>query len=199
MRLKALWFVIPLLVIGLFFGRWFVRGEHPIQPNGGRPLQIKIAAPVLLQTNPLWAEDRLGGSSDTLGNSGCTLCCLSMTMCAIGHGVTPKALNEELRRQNGFTGSGLLIWSAAERLLDGRYAIHISNRPSHATIDAQLEKGTPVIAKLLLDDWVSHWVLIVGKQGQDYLIHDPLGKPAGYEAIGKYNSKIHAIRYLTRN
>ena len=45
---------------------------------------------------------------------------------------------------------------------------------------------------------IAHWVLIVGKKNNQYIINDPLGKKNGYEYLSKYDSEIYAIRYLEK-
>jgi len=41
---------------------------------------------------------------------------------------------------------------------------------------------------------IPHWVLIVAKAGEDYLIKDPLGDCKHLDKLSMYKSKIHSIR-----
>ena len=41
-----------------------------------------------------------------------------------------------------------------------------------------------------------HWVLIVGRDGKEYLIKDPLGGQVQLEPLSKLDSSIYAIRII---
>jgi hypothetical protein len=49
--------------------------------------------------------------------------------------------------------------------------------PSYELIDSNLLAGNPVIALIPLPDGGYHFVVIVGKEGRDYLIRDPAASP----------------------
>ncbi len=55
-----------------------------------------------------------------------------------------------------------------------------------------------MIAKVLYENRIWHWVLITGKSATDYLIHDPLSSGSEYEPMTAYPSGIYAIRYLEK-
>ena len=44
-------------------------------------------------------------------------------------------------------------------------------------LDGELAKGNPVIVRLKLRNGTPHFVVVVGKEGWDYLIRDPARKP----------------------
>ena len=46
---------------------------------------------------------------------------------------------------------------------------------------------------------IPHWVLIVGKEGDDYLMRDPLDETKTVKRLSEYESKIYAMRTLKRS
>jgi hypothetical protein len=43
---------------------------------------------------------------------------------------------------------------------------------------------------------IPHWVLIVGKDGRDYLMRDPLNDGKTLEKLSKYGSDIYGVRIV---
>ena len=157
---------------------------------------LRIPVPVFRQKDERWSEKQLGPSSDTIGGYGCTLCCMAMALGAHDIEVEPDELNDQLMVNGGFTENSLLIWSAIKRVTAGKFSVVIENQPDHALIDRELEKGNPVIAKVLYDNRIYHWVLVTGKGKAGYLIADPLGSGTSHQTMTAYPSGIYAIRYL---
>ena len=62
-------------------------------------------------------------------------------------------------------------------------------------IDTALQWGQPVIAKIRLYGIFPHWVLIVGKNGADYLVKDPLGDGKSLSKLAHHH-RIYAIRVV---
>lgn len=164
--------------------------------NGGVSMQVRITTPVLTQGDPRWATDTIGTTGETLQAVGCTVCATAMALAARGFAVTPAALNTKLTGQNGFTESGLLVWGAVRKVAGRKHGIVVDDHPSHTELDAQLARGNPVIAKVRLDSGIWHWVLITGKDGTAYLMHDPLGPGVPHEPMTRYRSGIFTIRHL---
>ena len=81
---------------------------------------------------------------------------------------------------------------------NGSVRVHLDDRPSFGDIDSQLTAGNPVLAKVLYDNRIWHWVLITGKSATDYLIHDPLSTGSQFERMSEYPRGIYAIRYLEK-
>ena len=75
-------------------------------------------------------------------------------------------------------------------------AVEVVSKVCYEKIDQALIAGHPVITKVFIDNAVNHWVLIVGKNGVDYLIKDSLGDGETLEKLSKYDSNIYAIRIL---
>jgi hypothetical protein len=60
-------------------------------------------------------------------------------------------------------------------------------------------RDQPVIAKVFIHGIIPHWVLIVGKERNEYLMCDPLGDGQTVRRLSDYESKVHAIRTLKRS
>ena len=173
------------------------REGSPLDARGGSVgLGVMIrGVPYYLQNDPQWAAEPIGGSNEQMASAGCTVSALAMGLTAVGHPVNPPTLSRELKRRGGFTANGFVIWRAVSEATGGRVKVELPTL-SHEAIDAELSKNRPVIAKILLQDRIQHWVLIVGKQGADYLIMDPLNGEKSLLRLSDRSSAIHAIRVL---
>lgn len=171
-----------------------------IPPRGGTAMNRLVlkADPIHLQTDPRWSESKLGGSGERFGSVGCAVCCVSMGLAQFGIDLRPDSLNTRLERAGGFTDQGWLKWEAVEDVTDGRAAIRVIDAPEFLHIDQALSNGEPVLAKVLISGRIAHWVLIVGKNGLDYLIKDPLGDGRTLNTLAEYRSDIHAIRIVSK-
>lgn len=151
--------------------------------------------PIYLQNDPRWQNELIGGSQQTLGAVGCTVCCVSMALAHYGIDLPPPQLNELLKANNGYTSKGWLKWQTVSQLTHSQIDFTISNQPTTAMIDAALQLDQPVIAKIRLYDIFPHWVLIVGKNGADYLVKDPLGDGKSFSKLAHHH-RIYAIRVV---
>ena len=146
-----------------------------------------VVAPVS-QRDARWNDKRLGqvGSNQTIGKWGCLLTCFTMVANAYGHQVTPAQLNDSMVRQGGFIDVNLTKWNAlTDVYTDMIYGGKLASTPEVTkSIDASLMEGRPVAVQV---DFTSdtpytdndqHWVLIVGKDGEDYRVNDPWLLPA---------------------
>jgi hypothetical protein len=195
----ALSFVF-LCVIALF---WFLKKPQQIQsiPATGGISQERYQlseSPFFLQTDVRWSKDEIGGSRETLRAVGCTICSVSMALAYHGIEMMPNQLNEKLKEKEGYTEQGWLKWNKIAELTDKKVRIEIPEKLSHETIDKALKAGQPVVAKVFLNRFITHWVLIVGKSGQEYLIKDPLGDGKSLEMLSKFGSDIYAIRIVAK-
>ena len=123
------------------------------------------------QLDDRWQNERLGTSYTTIGQYGCLLTCVAMLLKFYGHDTDPKRLNTWLKEHAGYQSGNLFVWGSLP-VLDKRLSVNYSGN-----IDAQLEKGIPSIVKVDMIPSTSvvdeHWVLVVGKQGNEYIINDP--------------------------
>lgn len=179
---------------GLLASQQATSGD-PVASAGGelRTIPGVGAVPYYLQTDPEWASETLGDSGETMGAAGCTVSCIAMGLSALGHPTDPGSIRSALELADGFTDSGLVVWSAIGDITEGEVRIELP-KVSHGVIDAELAEGRPVIAKIMLAERVPHWVLIVAKDGQEYLAMDPLNQARELVPLSARSSAIHAVR-----
>lgn len=137
----------------------------------------------LYQNDEKWKDCKLGNSSETIGGWGCLLTSVTMMLNGIGYSETPEMVNEKMKRAGGFQGALFIpsvlpyIWpNAAYRNMQ---PCSRSSAPI-AEIDAAVTAGKPVILQV---DWnkqvgiQTHFVLVKGKKGNDYILYDPYKYP----------------------
>lgn len=164
---------------------------------------MKLAIPPLCQRDPRWKDKKLGTSTvSTLGNYGCTLTSLCMALRYFGKDTLPDKLNDDLVKIKGFSQGTLLAWGAVPQLypditLDwANDYIECPNVPAPLDkIDKLLDEKIPVIVKVDFSPDAGlqdHWVLIIGKENNSYLINDPWsGEQYYFEA--KYGDPVTQI------
>lgn len=191
-----------MLMVALTLYGWFARtgAGTPIPASGGEAMNLPpFAGQLYLQTDARWKDDRLGGSGEGFGATGCVVCCISMALAHHGIDIPPGRLNARLDSMGGFTPEGWVKWTSVSELTSNRITIEAPSNPEHMMIDESLKVGNPVLAKVLLRNSVPHWVLIVGKEGYHYLMNDPLGDGSGAERLDRYKSPVHTIRVVRRS
>lgn len=153
-------------------------------------------APIYLQRDPRWANELIGGSKERLSAVGCTISAVSMALAHYGIVLPPDKLNGALKMNDGYTSAGWLKWAAISKVTHQNIFVEIPRSVTHTEIDKALQANQPVIAKILLYRTVPHWVVIIRKTEQEYLIKDPLGNGKDLELLSKFNSPIYAIRII---
>lgn len=193
----ALLLLALLTIAGAWW--WWRREPPPIPAQGGKAMAVLVTGvPFFRQTDPRWGGDRLGGSGESLFEAGCTLTCVAMALVQAGTATDPGDLNRRLLTRDGYTASGLLNWRALSDCFDPPPAVSFP-APDHDLIDATLAQNTPLLARIRLGGGAGaiHWVLVVGKRGRDYLIHDPL-LTRGPTVLADCAPRIEALRVVTR-
>jgi len=174
--------------------RWWPRRRdvsRPVRVEGERPL-------IYRQRDPRWRDVPIGGSGESLGEVGCTVCCIAMALDHHGIAMTPGELNAKLKAHDGYTERGWVKWDAVSTVTGGAVRVQVPRTPSAQRIDSALAAGHLVIAKVLIWRVTQHWVLIVAKDGDDYAIKDPLGEGRSLEKLSKYRSGVEAIRIVKK-
>lgn len=133
------------------------------------------------QQDPQWKTDILGfgDRGDTIGYVGCALTSVAMLLSGHGYAETPKSLNQKLKNVNGFVSAGIR-WGAVSQIypnvsLKAFIPCSTSDAPL-AQIDAAVAAGQPAIVQVDYSNEPgiqTHWVVVYGKKGDDYLILDP--------------------------
>lgn len=176
--------------------------KGPLSPSGGRYFFSRLVLPVPLfrQGDDRWRNDPLGPTPGTLGAEGCAVTSAAMVMKYHGIDTDPGRLNEFLiEHPRGYTPEGWIWWEDAADLQPGLLEKAYEDAPSYHLIDSELADGEPVIARLRYPSGITHFVVIVGKDGFDYLIQDPgAGGEKGVYPLREFGSDIEAIRYYRR-
>ncbi len=198
---------ISLLLLALGLSAWafsFWRDWsrlEPLEPCGGIyfPKRVELAVPSFRQNDPRWGKDILGATDGTLGAEGCAVSSAAMVMASYGIDTDPQRLNQFLQAHDGFTPQGWIYWEKAAELAPGTVQKEYEDLPSYRLIDENLLRGNPVIVRVKLANGITHFVVIAGKDGCDYLIRDPgAGASRGMYPIRELGSMIYALRYYAR-
>ena len=188
-----------LLAVALYSGiTAFWNWKYVISTSGGRYFvrRVEIPVPAFQQNDPQWADDFVGETVETVGEVGCAVSSAAMVLASYGIDTDPQRLNNYLSIDGGYTPNGWLYWEKAADFEPGRVEKAYEDLPSYALIDQQLLAGNPVIVRLTLRNGTTHFVVIVGKQGWDYLIRDPARPPDwGVYPLRKLTSRIEALRF----
>lgn len=179
---------------------WFQKA--PVNGSGGFyfPGRMEIPGPLFAQADPRWGGDPLGETPASLAQEGCAVASAAMALAVRGVDVDPGRLNVALiKTDGGYTPQGWIYWEKAAEFdpaLTPSLLPHYEDLPSYFLIDWNLLRGNPVIARLRYPSGVTHFVLICGKDGFDYLIRDP-GQAAvrGVYPLREFGGPVEAIRF----
>ena len=189
-------FVAVLLAIAI--GLWAYTRKGAIAPSGGLyfPGRHELAVESFRQGDPRWREDQLGWTDGTMGAEGCAVTSAAMVLNFYGVKTDPQQLNWYLGAYGGYTDQGWLYWESAADLAPDRVRHVYEDLPSYWLIDSNLLRGNPVIVRLRFPGGGTHFVVIAGKQGFDYLIRDPgAGASKGMYPLKEITTKIEALRF----
>ena len=123
-----------------------------------------------------------------------------MVMKFYGIDTDPGRMNDFLRDHGGYTENNDLIWEGPATLAPTQVRHVYEDLPSYYLIDSNLRRGNPVIVRLRLSNGITHFVVIMGKQGFDYLIRDPssAGLRKGVYPLREIGSDIEALRFYEK-
>ncbi len=199
----ALSAVLVLLIAGAVTGGFYEFGKRPLPPSGGCYFARRVELPVdlFLQGDPKWGKDPLGNSVHNLGQVGCAMTSAAMVMRFYGVDTDPGRLNVYLRENGGYDEDNDLIWEGPATLAPDRVHKAYEDLPSYYLMDSNLLHGNPVIVRLRLSNGVTHFVVVMGKEGFDYLIRDPssAGSRKGIYPLREIGSNIEALRYYEKS
>ncbi len=146
-----------------------------------------LDVPLFRQTDSLWAANKLGTCTSTIGTMGCAVTSMAMVHAYYGisvqgrstggyndsgWGMSPAILNYWLtyRKSGGFTNGCEINWRAQP---SGMTLLGILSG-TRAQITSELELGRPVIAWVTSSTQPMHFVVITGQKSDgNYYINDP--------------------------
>jgi hypothetical protein len=159
------------------------------------------------QNDGRWKHTQLGAGPRTFGEFGCLLTCYTMMLTGFGENLTPLDLNNRilaLPQGQGFNGSDIFFVApgAAYNHITylGNFKPYADTGATWAQHDANLlqrmdlalQMGQAVIAQVDTDPsnpyslaTEQHWVLVLARQGDDYLVLDPFVGQA-ISLLGRY-------------
>jgi len=167
---------------------WQIWVEN-IKPEIIEPLELNLMS----QKDSKWSSDKLGTSSITIGAYGCLITSVAMICNYYGKETNPGKINQDLINVNGYANDNLLKFASIETVYPDiivDWESYLSN-PTDKQIDTVLKSNIPVIVQVdykpdtpALDQ---HWVVIIGKDKNGYLIADPINGNMIY--LSRYANK----------
>lgn len=191
---------VVLVVIGTLLALW-LKPHKAVSSRGGIywPVRQELKVPSFAQGDPRWADDPLGPTPATLHAEGCAVSSAAMVLASYGIDTDPGRLNRFLTGHEGFTPQGWLDWDKAAGFAPGRCEKAYEDAPAYGLIDWNLLRGNPVIVRIRFPGGPTHFVVIAGKKGFDYLIRDPgAGAGRGLYPLSELALNIEALRYYRR-
>tara|TARA_B110000285_G_C15076560_1_gene591098 strand:- start:562 stop:1209 length:648 start_codon:yes stop_codon:yes gene_type:complete len=198
-------FSLLTLIAGMGLAVWWCLGwiqtSPMVEPQGGMwfPKTVLHDVPHFAQADQEWAADPLGNTRGTLRAEGCAVTSAAMVLASYGVDLDPGRLNQFLRTHQGYTEQGWIYWEKASAY-PPVVAQHIyEDDASHFLIDWNLLWGNPVIVRLRSSTGITHFVVIVGKTGYEYLVRDPgHGYGKGLYYLSEFGSSIEALRFYEK-
>ncbi len=202
MRTPGVYVLAGVIGVVIILSGWYYYVEtRKIPSSGGLYFFSKLVLPVqrFAQADPRWAEDELGPAPSTMGGEGCAVSSAAMVLAFYGQDIDPGRLNAFLSNSGGYTPQGWLYWEKAADYRPGLARHAYEDLPSYFLIDWNLRHGNPVIVRVHLPNGITHFVVIVGKTGFDYLIQDPAeGGVNGVYPLRKLAPEIEALRFYEK-
>ena len=199
---RALPFVVLVFVLIVAGSAVYIdwTWKRQISPRGGRYFfhRLELPVPSFRQSDEEWSDDPLGGvpENGTLGGQGCAVAAAAMVFKFYGIDTDPQQLNWFLTAVDGYTERGWLYWDRAAWWAPDRVQHVYEDLPSYQLIDSNIARGNPVIVRVRLPNGITHFVVVAGKQGFDYLVRDPgAGAAKGFYPLRELNSDIEALRF----
>jgi hypothetical protein len=200
-RRLGFWAAGLLVALATYVGvPQFFSWKHEISSSGGHYFlqRVVIPVPVFTQNDPRWTFELLGPTYETLGQAGCAVTSAAMVLAAYGVDTDPDRLNQYLTTNGGYTENGWVYWEKAAAIAPGgQVEKAYEDLPSYDLIDNNIRSGNPVIVRIKLSNGTTHFVVVVGKEGWNYLIQDPARSPTyGVYPLKDLTSRIEALRFF---
>lgn len=194
-----------LAVTALAAGAWWVHdwttARSPLESRGGLwfPKTVLHDVPPFAQGDARWGANQLGTTPATLAQEGCAVASAAMVLASYGADLDPGRLNKFLQNNRGYTPEGWLYWEKASAYPPVLAQHAYEDKASYFLMDWNLLRGNPVIVRLRYPSGITHFVVVVGKSGFDYLIRDPGRRHAeGVYPLAEFGSPIEALRFYRK-
>lgn len=128
------------------------------------------------QTDSRWADTKIGNSRSTMQDYGCAIASLSMVFRYYGSSIDPgKMAGQKIFYYD------LIQWPGSWDPKINLTSSISHNNVSWSTIDSMIKKNIPVIVHInKKNGGGGHYVVITGKDSNDYIVHDPYFGPNLY-------------------
>ena len=141
------------------------------------------------QYDPKWKDVPLG--PHTLGTQGCLVTCLAMLSHVTGHRMNPKQMRDELILRGGLLPDGLVSWNGINQIpllhwLERNRTDNFRKEEAIRRVNRLIDMGIPVcvhVDNVASDSRPDHWVLMVGKFGEEMNMYDPWHGKGTFEAM----------------
>lgn len=204
LRSKRGWILlVAVLAIAAWCVAWILPRQIPTSGGLYFPARVLINGPHFLQNDPRWAEAPLGSTPDSLRDVGCAVASAAMALATLGIPTDPGSLNAFLQKtEGGYTPEGWIYWEKAAEIDPTKTSDllpHYEDLPSFFLMDRNLLLGNPVIARVRYPDGITHFVLVCGKEGFDYLVRDPgVGGAKGISRLSDFPGPVEALRFYRK-
>jgi hypothetical protein len=198
---------VTVLILAGYAAFWATdwRRLHQTPTSGGIyfPWRHVIEGPHFSQSDPRWAEDFLGPTSESMAQSGCAVASAAMALGASGVRTDPGELNRFLEKTpGGYTPEGWIYWEKAAEVdpaMVSEFLPHYEDLPSFFLMDWNLLRGNPVIVRVRYPSGITHFVLVCGKDGFEYLVRDPgEGGTNGLRPLSDFPGPVEALRFYRK-
>ncbi len=201
--MKRRWFFISfilVLLIAVLAVHIDWTWKRKLSPRGGRYFfhRVELAVPSFRQADEKWRDDPLGGVEDngTLGGEGCAVAAAAMVFKFYGVETDPQQLNWFLTSVGGYTEKAGFIGIARRGSRQIASGTHTKTWLRISSSIRTSPDGNPVIVRVRLRSGITHFVVIAGKDGFDYLVRDPGGGSAkGLYPLRELGSNIEGLRF----
>jgi len=200
-RIFLIFFALLSGAVGaLWTWDWMAKRQLPMSGGLYFPVAVEIPGPHFLQGEPCWGGDLLAWTNDSLADVGCAVASAAMALASRGVDTDPGRLNAFLQKtEGGYTPEGWIYWEKAAEIDPERVGSllpHYEDAPSHFLIDWNLLRGNPVIARVRYPSGITHFVVICGKRGFEYIVRDPgKGGRSGLTPLSHFPAPVEALRF----
>lgn len=122
------------------------------------------------QRDSRWAGMRMGNSSDSVLDVGCIITSIAMVQKKNGSDYTPASIASS--PSYFFSNTAYMLHPGNFSWPAGKY-VNVSS----GAIDEQLSNGKYVIVGIYAGQFGTHYVVLIKKDGDDYIMHDPYYGP----------------------